>query len=191
MDRQSQTKDAKLGQPETGPVSSQPVNEATVIPVVAEEVVVGTKAVKGGAVRVHKHVQERVEHIEMPLTQDSIDIRRVVVNRVVDAPPRIRTEGDTIIVPVVEEEIVVTKRLVLKEELHLIRRRTQTRATREVTVRREEAEVERVDSQGRPANVEPAGEGPAPESILGGTTYLSRRSKSVLPRSRVRRPRES
>ncbi|MGI8989133.1 MAG: DUF2382 domain-containing protein [Bryobacteraceae bacterium] len=121
----------------------------TVIPVIAEEIEVGAKGVKTGAVRVHKRVEERVEHIDMPVVHDTVDVRRVVLNRVVDTAPRVRREGDTIVVPVVEEEIVVTKRLILKEEYHLVHRRTQTRATRDVTVSRERATVERVDAEGR------------------------------------------
>ncbi|MDQ6663921.1 MAG: YsnF/AvaK domain-containing protein [Acidobacteriota bacterium] len=123
--------------------------DITVIPVVAEELSVHAESVKTGAVRVHKRVQERVEHIDMPVLHDTVDVRRVVLNRVVDTAPRVRREGDTIIVPVVEEEIVVTKRLILKEEYHLVHKRTQTRATRDVIVRREEATVERVDAKGQ------------------------------------------
>ena len=119
-----------------------------VIPVLEEELVVGKKPVKTGSVRVHKRVQERTRLVEMSLMQDTVDVRRVAVNRVVRTPPRIRREGDMIIVPVVEEEIVVTKRLVLKEELHLVRHRSKIRGKREVKVRREVAEVERVDAQG-------------------------------------------
>jgi uncharacterized protein (TIGR02271 family) len=123
--------------------------EETVVPVIAEELVAGTKAVKTGAVRVHKRIQERTERIEMPLLHETVDVRRVVVNRVVDTPPGVRTEGDTIIVPVLEEEIIVSKRLVLKEEFHLTRRRVKNQTVKDVVIRREEAEVERVDAQGR------------------------------------------
>ena len=53
------------------------------------------------------------------------------------------------IVPVVEEEIVVTKRLVLKEEIHLVKRRTKDRFVKEVELNRERAEVRRLDADGR------------------------------------------
>jgi uncharacterized protein (TIGR02271 family) len=129
----------------TAPVDREQVD----IPVVVEEIVTGSRKVRTGGVRVHKRVQERVEHIEMPVVSDTVDIRRVPVNRVVDAPPPIRQEGGTVIVPVVKEEIVVTKRLVVIEELHLIRRRTKTRQTRDVPVRKEHVEIERVDAEGR------------------------------------------
>lgn len=139
--------------------------QETVIPVVSEELVVGTKPVRTGAVRVHKRVRERIEHIDIPVLQDTVDVRRVVIDRVVETVPPVRKEGTTIIVPVVEEEIVVTKRLVLKEEVHLIQRRTRTRASRDVTVRREEAEVERVDAKGHPVPSRVVEEPPYPNVL--------------------------
>ena len=50
--------------------------------------------------------------------------------------------------PVVEEELVVTKRLVLKEEIHLIKKRMKDRVVKEVELGRERATVRRVNSQG-------------------------------------------
>jgi uncharacterized protein (TIGR02271 family) len=124
--------------------------QQTTVPVIAEDLVTGTRKVKTGAVRVHKRVHERTERVEMPLIQDTVEIKRVVIDKVIDAPPHIRTVGDTTIVPVIEEQMIVTKRLVLKEEVHLIRRRTKRRVTREVTLQREEAHAERVDAEGKP-----------------------------------------
>jgi len=129
--------------------AKQSVDPPAVIPVISEEVVADKRTVRTGAVRVHKKVQKRTEHVDMPLMRETVDVRRVVVNKVVTAAPQTRTEGDTTIIPVVEEEIVVTKRLVLKEEIHLTRRRTVSNATQDITVGREEAEVERVDAEGR------------------------------------------
>ena len=51
--------------------------------------------------------------------------------------------------PVVEEEVVITKRLILKEELHVVRHRTVERAKKQVTLESERAEVQRLDEQGR------------------------------------------
>ena len=119
--------------------------EQTAIPVVEEELHVGTKTVETGVVRVHKRVHENVRQIDVPLLQDSVEIRRVNIDRIVETVPSVRTEGDTIIVPIVAEELVISKRLVLKQEIHLIRRQTEINSTQDVTLRREEAEVERVD----------------------------------------------
>jgi stress response protein YsnF len=47
---------------------------------------------------------------------------RAAMGRMVETAPEIRTESDVTILPVVEEVLVVEKRLVLKEELHIRRR---------------------------------------------------------------------
>ena len=120
------------------------------IPVIEEELVIDKQAVAIGAVQVRKQLQERTETIDMPLLREEVDIRRVVVNKVIDRMPSTREEGDVIIIPVVEEELVVSKRLVLKEELHLTRHRSVERSTEQVVVRRENAEITRLDSAGRP-----------------------------------------
>ncbi len=41
------------------------------------------------------------------------------VGRVVDEAPAARAEGDTTIIPVVEERLVVVKQLFLVEEIHV------------------------------------------------------------------------
>jgi stress response protein YsnF len=61
----------------------------------------------------------------------------------VDEPVPTRTEGETTIIPVMEEVLVVEKRLRLKEELHVTRRRTEHRDPQRVTLRSERVEVER------------------------------------------------
>jgi uncharacterized protein (TIGR02271 family) len=123
--------------------------EDVVIPVIEEEVAAGTRAVKTGSVRVDKHVEKRIRKIAAPLLHEDVEVRHVPINRVVSEEPKVRKKGDTLIVPVVEEEIVVTKRLVLKEEIHLVKRRTKDRFVREVELNRERAEVRRLDADGR------------------------------------------
>jgi len=120
-----------------------------VIPVIEEELATGTRAVKTGAVRVDKHVQKRLRRISAPLIHEDIEVRRVPVNREISEIPKVRRHGDTVIVPVVEEEMVVTKRLVLKEEIHLVKRRTRDRVVKEVELERERAEIRRLDANGR------------------------------------------
>ena len=46
-------------------------------------------------------------------------VERIAINRVVDAAPSVRQEGDTVIVPVIKEIMVVEKRLLLKEEIQV------------------------------------------------------------------------
>jgi uncharacterized protein (TIGR02271 family) len=124
--------------------------EQITVPVIEEELVTGTRAVKTGSVRVRKRVEHIRKEIDMPTVQDVVSVSRVTVNRVVATMPNTREEGDTLIVPVVEEEIVVHKRLVLKEEIHIRRRRVARRITKAVTLDREHATVERLDAAGNP-----------------------------------------
>jgi len=123
--------------------------EEVVVPVIEEEIDASTRSVKTGSVRVDKHVEKRIRKVEAPLIHENVEIRRVPVNQVVNAAPKSRRMGDTLIIPVVEEELVVTKRLVLKEEIHLITHRTKDRSIQEVELNRESAEVRRLDAEGR------------------------------------------
>jgi uncharacterized protein (TIGR02271 family) len=126
-----------------------------VIPVIEEVLDVQKRQVETGGVRIHKKVSEREERIDEPVWQEEVDVRRVAINRVVDGPaPESRTEGDVMIVPVLEEVVVVRKQLVLKEELHITRRRIAARDSRTVTLRREEATVERIEPVDRQAREE-------------------------------------
>ena len=124
-------------------------DEKLVIPVVEEEVATGVRAIRTGAVRVDKHVEKRIRKIESPVIREQVEVRRVPMNRVVAQVPRVRKEGDALIIPVVEEQVTVTKRLVLKEEIHVIKHRKQDRWAQEVELAKENVEVCRLDSDGR------------------------------------------
>ena len=118
------------------------------VPVIEEELVTGRREVKTGSVRVRKRVQRIRKSIEMPVVRDAVKVERVPVNRVVKEMPAIREEHGVLVIPVVEEEIVVRRRLVLREEIHVIRSKVTERATAGVNVARERAVVERLDSEG-------------------------------------------
>jgi stress response protein YsnF len=64
----------------------------------------------------------------------------------VDQPPALREEGDVLIVPVLEEVVVVEKRLVLKEELRIRRRAKSTLRELPVVLRKQRAVVDRLPS---------------------------------------------
>jgi len=129
--------------------AASPDGDEVVIPVIEEQVVAGARPVKTGAVRVDKHVEKCIRKVEIPLLHQEVEVKRIAINRVVSEAPAIRRNGATVIVPVVEEELVITKRLVLKEEIHLIKRSTRDRFVRDVELDRERAEVHRLDAEGR------------------------------------------
>jgi uncharacterized protein (TIGR02271 family) len=127
---------------------SQDDADAIVIPIVAEEVVVGRET-NHERVRLKKSVRTRDELVELDVQRDEVEVERVAIERVVDEPPRVRVEGDTTIIPVIEEVLVVQKRLVLKEEIRVRKRRTTDRRRLRVPVRAEEVAIERIDMNKR------------------------------------------
>jgi uncharacterized protein (TIGR02271 family) len=117
----------------------------TVIPVVAEELELGKRAVPTGGVRVQRHVLEQEEEIDMPLLSEHVQVRRVLLDREVEGPLPIREEGDTLIIPVVEEVLVISRRFRLKEEVHVRKLTREERHRERVAVRRQQAEVKEFD----------------------------------------------
>jgi uncharacterized protein (TIGR02271 family) len=116
-----------------------------IIPLVEETATVGKREVVTGHVRV-RTVTDTIEELAYgDVRRETVEVTRVPVDRMVESAPEIRTEGDLTIVPVLEEVLVVEKRLVLKEELH-IRRRVETETVEvPVTLRKQRAIVERTD----------------------------------------------
>jgi uncharacterized protein (TIGR02271 family) len=131
-----------------------------VVPLLAEQLRVGARPVETGRVRITKLVREEQEVIDRPLLQEQVDVERVTMNRFVDGPVPTRTEGpdgQTLVIPLLEEVLVVEKRLMLREEVRVTRRSGVHHDPRTVTVRTEEARVERVpgaDARGAGADKE-------------------------------------
>lgn len=121
------------------------------IPVIREELDVSKEVVETGRLRIHTRVAERQEVVEMPLSREEFSVERVAIGRPVDAPAEVRQDGDVTIVPVHAEEIVVTRRLVLKEELHIRRRVHESVESRPVVLRSQEVDVVRDPVAGPPA----------------------------------------
>lgn len=124
--------------------SAQQTGNERVIPVMIEEAHVSKRIVETGKVRIRKIVHEEEEIVDEPLFREEISVDRVTINKEVDTPPEVRREGETVIVPVVEEVLVIEKRLMLKEELHITRRQRTEQSHQPVTLRREEVVVERL-----------------------------------------------
>jgi uncharacterized protein (TIGR02271 family) len=127
---------ASKSPPETG--------EKVVLPLHVEDLSVERRAVKRNVrVRVQTTSHERL--VDEALTHEKVEIERIAVNRPVDVVPPIREEGDLTVISVVEEVLVVEKRLVLKEEIHLRRVRTTSQHRETVTLREEEIVIERAE----------------------------------------------
>ena len=125
------------------------------IPLIEEQLRVGKRTVETGRVQIRTVVDESRVWIREDLQREEVEVVRVPIDQPIDTVPQIRTEGDVMIVPVVEEVLVVEKRLILKEELHVHRRRTVEHVEEPVTLRRTRAEVERIS--GHDAGPSPTG----------------------------------
>jgi uncharacterized protein (TIGR02271 family) len=115
-----------------------------VVPVLAEDLEVQTRVVETGKVRLTKVVHEREAQVDEPLWREEVEVTHVPIQRVVDAPVPVREEDGTLIVPVLEEVLVVEKRWMLREEIHIRKQRTETHQPQRITLRSEEVQVERV-----------------------------------------------
>jgi uncharacterized protein (TIGR02271 family) len=118
-----------------------------VLPVMEETLAVDTRPVETGRIRIRKVVHEREELVDPPLLREEVVIERVPVNRVVEGPIPVRYEGDTMILSLLEEVLVVETRLLLTEEVHITTRRTDTHTPARVTLRHEDVTIERVDRE--------------------------------------------
>jgi uncharacterized protein (TIGR02271 family) len=128
---------------------SEEPEQPVVIPVIEEELVAGKEKVPTGTVRVTKKVEQVRQTAIAPAIHEVVEVKRVPVNRVIESIPQMRTEGDVVIIPVVEEELVIQKRLVLKEEVHVRRKTTSRKIAKEAIVKREHATVQRLDADGK------------------------------------------
>lgn len=134
-------------------ISESQQQEGMRIPVIEEQLAVGTRTVETGrGVRIHKTVSEQPVSIDERLARDEVDVRHVPVDRIValEEAPATRYEGDTLVVPVLEEVLVVERRLRIKEELHITRVRHEEHYRDTVQLKAERVEVERFDEAAAP-----------------------------------------
>jgi stress response protein YsnF len=129
--------------------------EEQVIPVLAEQISVQRRCVETGRVMATITTQSREQIIQEDLVRDTVEVERVPVGRAVESIPPVREEGDTTIIPVVEEVLVIERRLILKEEVHLRRARIRQTHAATVVTRSQDVVVTRSE-QHPPQPAEPA-----------------------------------
>ncbi|SMH56371.1 YsnF/AvaK domain-containing protein [Azospirillum agricola] len=122
--------------------------ERVIVPLAEEIATVHKTARASGGVRVRKTVQETLQDIDETVRTQEVTVRRVPAGRWIDEAPRQRQEGDTTIIPIVEEVAVIETRLRLVEEIHVTRRSSIRPLRTAVPVRRERAEIEAIAADG-------------------------------------------
>lgn len=103
----------------------------------AEQVTVARRRVEGDTIRVSTVTREAEKLVDEALAHERVEVENVAIGRPIDTVPPVREEGDVTIIPVVEEVLVIEKRLILKEEVHIRRVRIPDRH-REVIILREQ-----------------------------------------------------
>jgi uncharacterized protein (TIGR02271 family) len=114
------------------------------VPLAAEEIAVKKQVVETSRVQVARLTREREQLIDETLARQTAEISRTAIGQFVDSIPPIKEEGDAVIIPIVEERLVVERRLFLKEEVRIQRVRTTERHQKSVTLRYQEAVVRRL-----------------------------------------------
>lgn len=120
------------------------------IPVIREELRVDKRQVETGHVRVTKQVQVTEETVDTLVNQQTVQVERIPIDQLVDTAPTVRYEGETLVIPVLEEVMVVEKRLRLKEEVRITYQVETVEQQTPVTLRREEVVVARTDPHSPP-----------------------------------------
>lgn len=116
------------------------------IPILEEEIKVTKKVVDTGVVNISKTIGESTEYLDIPLSNEEIVVNRIPKNEIIDIMPAAsRYEGDIMIIPVLKEVAVIEKRIMLVEEIHVTKIKTEKTETHEVTVRKEEVNITRKD----------------------------------------------
>jgi uncharacterized protein (TIGR02271 family) len=118
-------------------------SEVAVIPVVHEQLQVGKREIVRGKVRLHKTVEEHLETVNLSLQSETVDIVRYPRDELVAQALGSRQEGDTLILPIYEEVLVVEKQLRLVEEIHITTNRTERNEVQQVSLLREKVRLER------------------------------------------------
>jgi uncharacterized protein (TIGR02271 family) len=118
-----------------------------VIPVIQEQVKVDKQSVGTGKVQIRKTITEELADVNIPVIEESYKVEMIPVNKVVDTPPEaVRYEGDTMIIPVLREVVVVQKRYEIVEEVRLTKTKTETEFNQQVRLKKENISIDRTSS---------------------------------------------
>lgn len=117
------------------------------VPLMEEQLTVTKRKRVTDKVRVSTVTETVDSLVPVDVSDVEIDVVRVPIERDIDVVPDIVTEGNLTIIPVVEERIVITRQLVLREEIHVRRTERQETSNIPVTIRRQRAVIDHLGPQ--------------------------------------------
>lgn len=139
--------------PEREAALSSGTRQEVRVPVSEEQLEVQKRARQTGEVRVTKEVVTEHRHVDVPVTREKVRVERVPADRAMSANAKLG--NDTVRVPITEEEVQVTKRPVVKEEVRISKQAETEHRDVDETVRKERARVDRGRGE-RDENIRPA-----------------------------------
>jgi len=118
------------------------------MPVVEEHIRIGTQLVETGRVKISKKVSVEDVTLDVPVSREEVIVERKEINQYVsEMPPASRQEGDTTIISVFKEVVVVEKKILLVEEVHITKRLVESSLPIIDTIRKEEVTVTRTPAE--------------------------------------------
>jgi uncharacterized protein (TIGR02271 family) len=105
-----------------------------------EELRAGTREREAGRVNVRKRVRTERERVRVPVRREQVRVERVPVER--REVSEVEIGEDEFVVPFMEEEVVVEKRPVVKEEIRLRKEIVEDEEVVERDVRKEEIDID-------------------------------------------------
>ena len=124
------------------PPESRP-DDDLVVPLWKERAVVGKREVVTARVQVSTRVEEHDETVQAELAREGVEVVRVPFDIELDTAPAGGRAGATLILRVVEERLVIVKRYLLKEEVHITATATVETVEEVVRLRSMHADVRR------------------------------------------------
>ena len=112
------------------------------IPLMREEIGIEKVARESGHVRIHKTVHTEEKHFSVPVTREEVIIEHVAVGRDASMSADGAFQENTVDVPLYEEEVRVSKRPILEEEVVIRTVAQSVEREGSAMLRHEEAEVE-------------------------------------------------
>ena len=112
------------------------------IPLLEEQLHVTKSDIVTDRLSVVTSVEERQVVVEQDIERGQLQIERIAVDRAVEEAPAPYQKGDTLIVSIVEERLVVEKRLFVVEELRITRTVSTEHVAIPATIRAMRATVE-------------------------------------------------
>jgi len=116
----------------------------TVIPLFQEELSVSKRVVPTSRVQISRVTHSHEQLVDELLEREQVEVERVTIDKPIDHMPSVREEGDCLIFPVVEEVLKIERVLMLKEEVRIRRVKGTERYQERVTLRKQEAVVNRL-----------------------------------------------